>query len=101
MGNPIEAVPINKLDASPWRGVRIRFGSTPTQEVAAQPVDWAKFLPLADHFAATEVMFAERSDCLWLGRLNQARYWSETQARLVAQRLAWEHMDLLKGRASA
>ncbi|MBR0860205.1 N-6 DNA methylase [Bradyrhizobium liaoningense] len=100
-GRRIEAVPAAKLVASPWRGVRVSSGSRCAQDVAGGHFDWSRFLPLADHFAATEVTFADAKDCLWLGRLNQARYWSESQARLVAQRLAWEHVDVLRGRATS
>jgi len=101
LGRCIEALPAAKLDASPWRGIRITSSVAKPKRQAIEHIDWAKFLPLADHFAATEVIFEEAHDCLWLGRLDQARYWSETQARLAAQRLVWEHMDALKGQASA
>lgn len=101
LGRSIEAFPATQLDASPWRGIRITSNAAQTKRQVIQQMDWAKFLPLADHFAATEIILNGVDDCLWLGRLDQARYWSETQARLAAQRLAWEHMDVLKGRASA
>ncbi|OJH43089.1 class I SAM-dependent DNA methyltransferase [Paracoccus sp. SM22M-07] len=101
LGRDIEALPAVKLETSPWRGIRITSSVAESKRQMVQHMDWAKFLPLADHFAATEVIFKETDNCLWLGRLDQARYWSETQARLVAQSLAWEHMDVLKGRASA
>ena len=101
LGRTITAVPSVKLTASPWRGVRISSNAARSEVSTIEYPDWDKLLPLADHFAATEVTFAETRDCLWLGRLDQARYWSESQARLVAQRLAWEHMDVLKGTASA
>ena len=38
---------------------------------------------------------------LLIGRLAQMRYWSATQARLLAQRIAWAHIELLKGHADA
>ncbi|MFS4439517.1 class I SAM-dependent DNA methyltransferase [Paracoccaceae bacterium GXU_MW_L88] len=101
LGRSIEVLPAAKLDTSPWRGVRISSNAAHTKRQVVPHMDWTKFLPLADHFAATEVIFNEGDGCLWLGRLDQARYWSETQAKLVAQYVAWEHMDVLKGRASA
>lgn len=101
LGRSIKALPAAKLNASPWRGICITSSVARPKRQPVQHIDWAKFLPLADHFAATEIIFEEAHDCLWLGRLDQARYWSESQARLVAQRLAWEYMDVLKGRASA
>lgn len=97
----IRAVPAPRLGASPWRGIRISLGIDANGRFETRPADWARLLPLADHFAATEVVFQEDPDCLWLGRLDQARYWSTTQARLVAQRLAWEHMDTLSGSSAA
>jgi hypothetical protein len=52
----------------------------------------------ADDLAATEIVIAdENADRLWIGRLNQARYWTESQARLVARRIIWEHVDFLAG----
>lgn len=101
LGRSIEAFPAAKLDASPWRAILITSNAGETKRPVVQHMDWAKFLPLADHFAATEVTFKEADDRLWLGRLDQARYWSETQARLVAQNLVWKHMDMLKGRVGA
>lgn len=101
LGRSIEVLPAAKLDTSPWRGIRITSNATQTKRQVVPHMDWAKFLRLADHFAATEVIFNEGDGCLWLGRLDQARYWSKTQAKLVAQYLAWEHIDVWKGRASA
>lgn len=101
LGRTIQAIPAAKLNASPWRCIRITSNTGETKRPEVQHMDWAKFLLLADHFAASEVIFKETDGCLWLGRLDQARYWSETQARLVAQNLVWKHMDMLKGRASA
>jgi hypothetical protein len=52
--------------------------------------------------AATEIIIADdRASVLWIGRLNQARYWSSSQARLVARTLVWEHVDFLSGGKAA
>lgn len=60
--------------------------------------DWPEILRLADAMAATEVIYPNPTDaCLWIARLNQARYWSRSQARLLARRIAWEHLDFLLG----
>ena len=53
-------------------------------------------LKAADLAAATEVVVENGPNELLVGRLAQRRYWSETQARLLAQRIAWSHVDLLK-----
>jgi hypothetical protein len=53
-------------------------------------------LRIADQLAATEVIHpATATGCLWLARLNQARYWSNSQAKLAARRITWEHVDFL------
>jgi hypothetical protein len=67
--------------------------------IAAQ--DWEGLLRVADEAAASEVLLRDGSFGLLIGRLNQRRYWSETQARLLAQRIVWSHLELLKGRAEA
>jgi len=97
-GKAIEAVSGESIEASPWRSLWICPGAQNSPRRQGPALDWSKFLPLADHFAATEVALAEDDGCLWLGRLDQARYWSETQARQLAHRVIWEHVDLLKGR---
>ena len=38
---------------------------------------------------------------LVVARLAQRRYWSETQARLLAERIAWSHVDLLGAHSEA
>ncbi len=96
-GKAIQAVPGKSIELSPWRSLRICSGAPNAAPYGEPALDWSKFLPLADHFAASEVTLAEDDGCLWLGRLDQARYWSETQARQLAQRVVWEHVDLLKG----
>jgi hypothetical protein len=60
--------------------------------------DWPEVLRIADSLAATEVIHPDpATNCLWIARLNQARYWSHSQARLVARRVVWEHLDTLFG----
>lgn len=100
-GRAIEAKPARRLDASPWRTLCISSSDRSGLAADGASLNWHKFLPLADHFAATEVSFVDEAGCLCLGRLDQARYWSESQARQLAQRVAWEHMDVLKGRKTA
>lgn len=98
-GASVIAEPGDRIHTSPWRSIRIC--SEAKHHGSHLPLDWSKFLPVADHFAATEVALTEDDGCLWLGRLDQARYWSKTQARQLAQRVIWEHVDLFKGRKPA
>nr|VFK28932.1 MAG: N-6 DNA Methylase [Candidatus Kentron sp. MB]VFK74157.1 MAG: N-6 DNA Methylase [Candidatus Kentron sp. MB] len=91
---PIEVLPTN----SPWRLLRLDTGQT-----SAQPSDdWQEILRIADKLGTTEVVLPDDDgNGLWLARLNQARYWSQSQARLLARRIVWEHIDILFGRSNA
>jgi hypothetical protein len=56
----------------------------------------AGIIEAADSMAATEiVVIGHDPSHLWIGRLNQARYWSCSQARLAARNLIWEHVEFL------
>lgn len=82
--------------ASPWSVLCI---TAQGDEKKATPTDaWPEILQLADRLASTEVVLPDPdNNRLWLARLNQARYWSHSQARLVARRVVWEHLDTLLG----
>src|ERR1019366_5975222 len=83
--------------ASPWEVVQV--GTALTSGQPATNEDWPEILRIADQLAATEVIHPDAAaGCLWLARLNQAHYWSRSQARLVARRIAWDHVDFLLGR---
>jgi hypothetical protein len=92
-GKKITAVRVDVLIASPWEVVRLS-----TEPISESPEmdEWPEILRIADQNAATEVIYPDPAQhCLWLARLGQARYWSRSQARLVARRVAWEHMGAL------
>lgn len=87
---------INLPTTSPWGAVRV--GTDSVSVTGLLDHDWPEILRVADRLAATEIIHRDPTDgCLWLARLNQARYWSRSQARLVARRIAWEHVDFLLG----
>lgn len=94
-GKEINVVPVPLPPAWPWGIVRV--GSLPsTQQPTDQ--DWREIMRIADQLAATEIVHPDAAaGCLWLARLNQARYWSTSQARLTARRITWEHVDFLVG----
>ena len=88
------------LGMSPWHAIALRpEHRKPTETV--QSDDWPELLKTADREAASEVFVERGTDGLLIGRLAQRRYWSETQARLLARRIAWSHIELLKGYARA
>ena len=91
---------IPALAMSPWQAIAVRKSRRePTETVPAD--DWAGVLGAADKAAASEILVDNGTDGLLIGKLAQRRYWSETQARLLAQRIAWSHVELLKGHANA
>jgi hypothetical protein len=95
----VQVQPVGLGGHSPWRVVRVcsvAMSSGQDQHLAID--DWPEVLRIADSLAATEVIHPDPvTNCLWVARLNQARYWSCSQARLVARRVVWEHLDTLFG----
>lgn len=85
--------------ASPWQAIRVDFQKRSTKEVAEiSQSDWSGMFKIADRIAATEIIHPELDKkYLWVGRLNQARYWTRSQARLVARRVIWNHIDIFAG----
>lgn len=90
---PLKVDLMHSASNSPWCFVRIfksdrRDGSH--NSFSDFPIQWA------DELAATEcVLQDDRLQQIILGRLNQARYWTFSQARLTARRLIWENIDFL------
>jgi hypothetical protein len=80
----------------PWGALHVGTDCHPNTRPMDR--DWPEILRLADAMAATEVIYPNPTDsCLWIARLNQARYWSRSRARLLARRIAWGHLDFLLG----
>jgi hypothetical protein len=95
---PIIAMPISVPASSPWRMVKVMFDEN-NLGLGNKSESWQEIMYLADQLAASEILYpAHNKSCLWIARLNHARYWSSSQARLVARRIIWQHIDLLAGR---
>lgn len=95
LGKRINARPVSLPAVSPWEVIQVGTALAPDNPTNQ---DWPEILRVADQLAASEVIHPDAAaGCLWLARLNQARYWSHSQARLVARRIAWEHLDFLLG----
>ena len=88
------------LASSPWQTIAVRTARHEAVETVPAG-DWLGLLRAADEAAASEILVDDGSDGLLIARLAQRRYWSETQARLLAQRIGWSHLELLKGHATA
>lgn len=81
--------------ASPWLGILLQTRADASGVRIQQ--DWEGLLAVADATAATEMMVEDDCGALLVGRLAQSRYWSETQARLLAQHIIWSRLDFLRG----
>ena len=97
-GSRVDICPVRSPAPSPWHAIAVRAGRAGAEGTVPDD-DWAGLLRAADAAAATEILVEDGSDGLLIGRLAQRRYWSTTQARLLAQRIAWSHVRLLKRRA--
>ncbi|ULH06481.1 HsdM family class I SAM-dependent methyltransferase [Alcaligenes faecalis] len=86
--------------AAPWRGLALEVGQA-GENSTIQTSDWEGLTRAADEVAGTEILIRLNGNTLLIGRLAQQRYWSQTQARLLAQRIVWSHLDVLKGQAVA
>jgi hypothetical protein len=94
-GSALVVHPLSQPSISPWQGIEVRTNHVSTSE-AVSSRDWEGLLRAADEAAASEVLLRNGNGLL-VGQLAQKRFWSETQARLLAQRIIWSHLDLLKG----
>ena len=99
-GSTLAVDEIHPLTMSPWQAIAVRTGRREPTETAPAG-ELVGLLNTADEAAASEILVDNGSDCLLIARLAQRRYWSETQARLLAQRIAWSHVERLKGHATA
>jgi hypothetical protein len=79
---------------SPWRFVGLcKSGEVP---VVIDPIP--AFFDIADQSAASEIIFVDdTAQVMWIGRLDQSRYWTNTQAKLLARRLLWERSTFFAG----
>lgn len=94
-GSKITVRRSNQSAMSPWDGIEVRVGH-PDGVISLDRRDWEGLLQAADSSAASEIVIRDGDDGLLIGRLAQRRYWSETQARLLAQRIIWSHVDIFK-----
>ena len=91
---------IPPLAMSPWQAIAVRTGPSEVAKTVSED-HWAGLLKAADEAAASEILVDDGPDGLLIGRLAQRRYWSKTQARQLAQRIAWSHVELLKRHTDA
>ena len=96
--HPLAISMVRMPPISPWHFVLLQGRETGLLDVE---VDWTGPIELADKLSATEVIYVDaQANRLVLGRLNQARYWTASQARLAARRIIWDHVDFLAGKCA-
>ncbi len=82
--------------SAPWNAIDLRVGQA-GQKSSITDREWEGLLRAADDVTSSEILIRNEGSGLLIGRLAQRRYWSDTQARLLAQRIVWSHLDVLKG----
>ncbi len=97
-GTKVTVQMLSDHPTSPWLGLVLEAENSASYAYAYE--DWLGLLAVADATAATEMIVTDRNGALLIGRLGQNRYWSNTQANLLAQHIIWSHLDLFKGSSS-
>lgn len=92
-GTQLHIAPIETRSSSPWLGLNLHTRATTSTVLDA---GWEALLELADATAATELIVESQGGGLLIGRLAQNRFWTETQARLLAQQIIWSRLGVLK-----
>jgi hypothetical protein len=100
-GTRLDTRPIPTAPLSPWACIELRRVDTFGGDAPLTEDEFAALLRAADVLAASETELRLGPNRLLHARLAQARYWTRTRARLLAQRIVWTHLDLLKTRQSA
>jgi N-6 DNA Methylase len=99
---PMDVRPVQTPPLSPWRFVIVSPQGTSQQNLVLEKLMGDQFGQLADSMSSSEIIYVnDTGGYLILGRLNQARYWSISQARLAARRVIWDHVGFLSGREAA
>lgn len=94
-------VRVDLLDSTdshlPWRLIGVALDGRPLP-----PELPARWFAAADDLAASRITVVDaREPCLVVGLLDRYRYWTQTQARLLASDLLWQYGALLEERAQS
>jgi hypothetical protein len=92
-------VRVDLLDSAgsdlPWRLLGVAVNGRPLPP--GLPSRW---IEAADDLAASRItVLDDREPCLVVGLLDRYRYWTQTQARLLASDIVWQYGALLEERA--
>lgn len=101
-GRQLMVTPLRAPALSPWQFVAISANVGTSQGRQVDAALMRAMQHISNVLSSSEIIYRDnQADCLFLGRLNQARYWSISQARLAARRIIWEHVDFLSGKRGA
>jgi len=94
-GAKVDAKQIELPYEQPWLLLKLTPGEKQSRNgptINIEPV-----LAMADRIGTSEVISPLEDGGLLIARLDQARYWAPSQARLLARRVVWEHRQDLFG----
>lgn len=78
----------------PWRFIAISLGEC--YGPAMLPPSWVEY---ADDLAVSRItIIDEQNSTVTVGLLNRYRYWTPTQARILASDIVWQNGTMLEGR---
>lgn len=95
-GIDLTAAPADAGASRTWRFVTVGRPKDPVT-VAGQEQAFAGFLQAADESGSTEVYHQGTDGRLWIGMLDQPRYWTFSQGLRSARHVAWNHIEFLMG----
>lgn len=104
LGSALAVAPLPLLDvAAPWVILMVSAaGDRQSGQLSDTAGPWEEIIRLADQMAASEIIKPDQANqTVWIARLKQRRYWTSSQARLLAERIVWKHLDDLLGDRAA
>jgi hypothetical protein len=93
LGIKISLTPLLGEPHAPWKAMCMSTSTSPS-------LDLAPIFAAADALAATAVTTVVNGHSIAIARLNQARYWTRTEASRLASEIAWSYLPKLVEKAS-
>lgn len=84
----------------PWRVISLRTKNGDWEE-QVKKFELGELARIAKEEAGSEIIVEGVPNEILIARLAQRRYWSETEARLLARRILWTQLSFLKRHANA
>jgi hypothetical protein len=95
VGVRVSIEPIEDSSGLPWKLFKISPENKADTNLSAIPSDWLTF---ADDYAVSRVTIADEiNKTVIVGLLDRYRYWTPTQAKMLATDIIWQYGALLEG----